>query len=93
MNNLALHFLSESPWQVKDLREQRLKLILQVLRGREINLIKVGEHFAENNVWAKGAIAKREERLRKHGALALAARSAAAKRRSLFKGGVSEDGK
>jgi SRSO17 transposase len=34
-----LHFLSESPWQVKDLREQRLKLILQVLRGREINLI------------------------------------------------------
>jgi hypothetical protein len=32
--------------------------------------IKVGEHFAENNVWAKGAIAKREERLRKHGALA-----------------------
>jgi SRSO17 transposase len=39
MNNLALHFLSESPWQVKDLREQRLKLILQVLQGREINLI------------------------------------------------------
>jgi SRSO17 transposase len=39
MNNLALHFLTESPWQVKDLREQRLKLILQVLRGREINLI------------------------------------------------------
>jgi SRSO17 transposase len=34
-----LHFLSESPWQVKDLREQRLKLILQVLQGREINLI------------------------------------------------------
>ena len=39
MNNLALHFLTESPWQVEDLREQRLKLILQVLRGREINLI------------------------------------------------------
>ena len=39
MNNLALHFLSESPWQVKDLRAQRLKLILQVLQGREINLI------------------------------------------------------
>jgi SRSO17 transposase len=35
----TLHFLSESPWQVKDLREQRLKLILQVLQGREINLI------------------------------------------------------
>ena len=34
-----LHFLTESPWQVEDLREQRLKLILQVLRGREINLI------------------------------------------------------
>jgi len=39
MNNLALHFLTESPWQVEDVREQRLKLILQVLRGREINLI------------------------------------------------------
>ena len=39
-----LHFLSESPWQVKDLREQRLKLILQVLRGREINLI-ISESF------------------------------------------------
>lgn len=34
-----LQFLTESPWQVEDLREQRLKLILQVLRGREINLI------------------------------------------------------
>ncbi len=34
-----LHFLTESPWQVEDLREQRLKLILQVLQGREINLI------------------------------------------------------
>lgn len=34
-----LHFVSESPWQVEDLREQRLKLILQVLQGREINLI------------------------------------------------------
>ena len=34
-----LHFVTESPWQVEDLREQRLKLILQVLRGREINLI------------------------------------------------------
>jgi SRSO17 transposase len=39
MNNLALHFAAESPWQVEDLREQRLKLILQVLQGREINLI------------------------------------------------------
>lgn len=39
MNNLALHFVTESPWQVEDLREQRLKLILQVLQGREINLI------------------------------------------------------
>lgn len=34
-----LHFLTESPWQVEDLREQRVKLILQVLQGREINLI------------------------------------------------------
>jgi SRSO17 transposase len=34
-----LHFVTESPWQVEDLREQRLKLILQVLQGREINLI------------------------------------------------------
>lgn len=34
-----LHFVTESPWQVEDLRKQRLKLILQVLRGLEINLI------------------------------------------------------
>lgn len=33
------HFLTESPWQVKDLREQRLRLIIQVLQGREILLI------------------------------------------------------
>ncbi len=33
------HFLTASPWQVKQLREQRLKLILQVLEEREIILI------------------------------------------------------
>lgn len=34
-----LHFLTESSWSVKSLRTARLKLILQVLAGREINLI------------------------------------------------------
>ena len=34
-----LHFLTESPWTVKQLREARLQLILQVLSGREIILI------------------------------------------------------
>ncbi|RCJ32588.1 transposase [Nostoc minutum NIES-26] len=34
-----LHFLTESPWKVEQLREARLKLILQVLLGREIILI------------------------------------------------------
>lgn len=34
-----LHFLTESPWSVKSLRAARLKLILQVLAGREIILI------------------------------------------------------
>lgn len=34
-----LHFLTESPWQVELLRNARLKLILQVLAGREITLI------------------------------------------------------
>ena len=33
------HFLTASPWQVGQLREQRLKLILQVLEEREISLI------------------------------------------------------
>lgn len=33
------HFLTVSPWQVEQLREQRLKLILQVLEEREIILI------------------------------------------------------
>jgi SRSO17 transposase len=33
------HFITVSPWQVEQLREQRLKLILQVLEGREIILI------------------------------------------------------
>lgn len=34
-----LHFLTESPWKSSHLREERLKLILQVLAGREIILI------------------------------------------------------
>jgi SRSO17 transposase len=33
------HFLTVSPWQVEQLRERRLKLILQVLEEREIILI------------------------------------------------------
>lgn len=33
------HFLTTSPWKVEQLRQQRLKLILQVLGGREISLI------------------------------------------------------
>ncbi len=33
------HFLTTSPWKVEQLRQQRLKLILQVLEGREISLI------------------------------------------------------
>lgn len=35
----VLHFLSESPWNISDLREERLKLVLFVLQGREIILI------------------------------------------------------
>jgi len=34
-----LHFLTESPWKSEQLREARLRLILQVLAGREIILI------------------------------------------------------
>jgi SRSO17 transposase len=34
-----LHFLTQSPWKVEQLRQTRLKLILQVLAGREITLI------------------------------------------------------
>ena len=33
------HFLSESPWDLTDLRYRRLALIYQVLSGREIILI------------------------------------------------------
>jgi SRSO17 transposase len=33
------HFLSASPWKAQQLRQQRLKLILQVLERREIILI------------------------------------------------------
>lgn len=33
------HFLTESPWDVKELRRQRLELILYVLQGRPIVLI------------------------------------------------------
>jgi len=34
-----LHFLTESPWKSSQLREARLRLLLQVLAGREIILI------------------------------------------------------
>jgi SRSO17 transposase len=33
------HFLTESPWNVKELRRQRLELILYLLQGRPIILI------------------------------------------------------
>jgi SRSO17 transposase len=33
------HFLTESPWNVKELRRQRLELILYILQGRPIILI------------------------------------------------------
>ncbi len=33
------HFLTESPWQVEALREQRIQLILKSLQGRKIQLI------------------------------------------------------
>ena len=33
------HFITESPWQVLDLKSQRLNIILKTLQGREINLI------------------------------------------------------
>lgn len=33
------HFLTESPWKVEAIREQRLQLILKCLRGRKIQLI------------------------------------------------------
>lgn len=33
------HFLTESPWHVLDLRLQKLRIILEVLQGREINLL------------------------------------------------------
>jgi len=34
-----LHFLTESPWKIEQLRQPRLRLILQVLADREITLI------------------------------------------------------
>jgi SRSO17 transposase len=34
-----LHFLTKSPWKLEQLRQTRLKLILQVLAGRGITLI------------------------------------------------------
>jgi SRSO17 transposase len=45
------HFLTVSPWQVEQLREQRLKLILQVLEEREIILIidETGDRKKGNN--------------------------------------------
>jgi hypothetical protein len=50
MNNLALHFLSESPWQVKDLREQRLKLILQLQEmGFKFKLVLADSLYGESD--------------------------------------------
>ena len=37
-----LHFLTESPWKSSQLREERLKLILQVLAGRK-NILVIEE--------------------------------------------------
>src|SRR4028119_373383 len=34
-----LHFLTESPWKIELLRQQRLRLIVQVLADREITII------------------------------------------------------
>jgi len=34
-----LHFLTESPWSVKEVRKQRLGIILQKIGGKEIILI------------------------------------------------------
>ncbi|BAZ70181.1 MAG: IS701 family transposase [Pelatocladus maniniholoensis HA4357-MV3] len=40
LNNQALlHFVTESPWQIQELRNQRLSLIRQVLQGRSFTLI------------------------------------------------------
>ena len=33
------HFLTQSPWEVSELTQQRLKTILQVLQGQEIIVI------------------------------------------------------
>ncbi len=33
------HFLTESPWEIKELRHQRIAIILQVLQGRSFTLI------------------------------------------------------
>ena len=33
------HFLTESPWKVQQLRQQRLELILKVLNGRTMILL------------------------------------------------------
>ncbi|MBD2522680.1 transposase [Nostoc sp. FACHB-133] len=34
-----LHFLTESPWDVEEIRKQRLKIILQIIKGEEIILV------------------------------------------------------
>ena len=39
MNSLLLHFLTESPWKVEELEKRRLKIILNILEGREIIVI------------------------------------------------------
>ena len=37
--NYLHHFLTESPWTVQQLRQQRLELILKVLHGRAMILL------------------------------------------------------
>lgn len=39
MHNMSQNFLTDSPWCVVELREQRLALTLEMLRGRSIKLI------------------------------------------------------
>ena len=34
-----LHFLTESPWQAEELEKRRLEIILNILEGREIDII------------------------------------------------------
>jgi SRSO17 transposase len=48
------HFLTKSPWSAKELRKQRLDLILRALKGRKIFLII--DETGDNEVAGKGQI-------------------------------------